>query len=97
MTDFVHKFGVAEGHCHHRCMAHGTRAPSGHSGRLATRMKKKKEVKYLLRLSRPTTVSTRRDGYVVVPERTKILSDLQVFVASYFDIISLMERFAAGE
>jgi hypothetical protein len=43
MTDFVHKFGVAEGHCHHRCTAHDTRRPSGHSGRLAARMKKKKK------------------------------------------------------
>jgi hypothetical protein len=44
----------------------------------------------------PTTVSTRRDGHVVGPERAKILSDLQVSVASYFDIVSLMGRFAAG-
>lgn len=43
MTDFVHKYGVAEGHCHHRYTAHDTRAPSGHSGRLAARMKKKKK------------------------------------------------------
>ncbi|KAG2751011.1 hypothetical protein P692DRAFT_20404543 [Suillus brevipes Sb2] len=43
MTDFVHRFGAAEGHCHHRCMAHDSRAPSGHSGRLAARMKKKKK------------------------------------------------------